>query len=59
MSSGILEEFSDAVEAIAPYLGSEEEARQLLQQMLVDSGFDRLLFEAAVDEYLEELDATN
>ena len=54
--SGMLDDFSDAVEAIKPYCSSEAQAREELQKLLSDSGFDRLLFNAAVEQYIEELE---
>jgi len=56
MPSGMLEDFSDAVQAIKPYCSDEAQARAELQKLLSDSGFDRLLFNAAVEEYVEELE---
>jgi len=46
----------EAVEAIKPFLKDEPKAREEIQKLLCQSGFERVLFEAAVEEYIERIE---
>ena len=46
----------EAVEAIKPFLDDEPKAREEIQKLLCQSGFKRVLFEAAVEEYIEKIE---